>query len=235
MAHFANPLHVTAMPSSCSVRISVRASETRVDEWSITAADVRSVLEWSSDEGWRGNGELRVLIERASGSVAFHSSSGDRAIIRGPESMVHSFLAHLQAAHDALPSAAPEAFSGGNHPVTYDTSASTAPATIPAATQEVLAAIQLQVAQSHAELLSTIHQLAAAVSTALSSAPAGPPVLQVTSLPTSSETVFIPSLLTSVEGSGLAADEKTSEAGDLTAATAALKAAKKNTRKEIRE
>ena len=230
MGHFANPLQVTAVPSSRSIRVSVRASDTRIDEWTISAADVDSVLSWDNGTGWRGNGELRVLLDRTGGSVAFHSTTGDRAIIRGPESMVYSFLAHLQAAFDELPSVLPEPQPKAAVQVVY-TPVPAAPQASPVS-QEILSAIQQQVAQGHAELLTSIQQLASVVRTALATSPAPAPVLQSSSVPTTSDPVFIPSVSTAVEGTGLTADSKTSDAGDLAAAAAALKAAKKNTTPE---
>lgn len=222
MGHFANPLVVTPRPDLQAVRISVRASESRIDEWTVSAADVASVLNWDNDSGWRGAGELRVLLDRSGGSVSFRNGSGDRAIIRGPESMAYSFLAHLQAAYDALPPAPEEQ-------VVVQTV--TAPRTLPPPTpvgQEVLTSIQQQVSQNHAELLQTIATLTAAVQTALATPSAAHPVLQSPGVVTTSEPVFIPSVSTTVEGTGLTADEKTSAADDLAAAAAALKAAKKN-------
>jgi hypothetical protein len=219
MSHFANPLKVTAMPATWSVRISVRASDTRIDEWSITSSDVQSVLTWPDGAGWRGNGELRVLLDHTGGSVAFHSPSGDRAIIRGPESMIHSFLAHLQAAYDELPASGPEHLPPPPpmkfFPYSYGSAAPESPGM-----QEVLSAIQ---------------SLSDAVRTALAASPAPQPMIQSAGVPTLSESVFIPSVLTTVEGTGLTADEKTSEATDLAAAAAALKSAKKkkNTPQEI--
>lgn len=219
MSHFANPLKVTAMPATWSVRISVRASDTRIDEWSITASDVQSVLTRPDGTGWRGDGELRVLLDHTGGSVAFHSTSGDRAIIRGPESMIHSFLAHLQAAYDQLPGSAPEQLPTSPaitkyFPYSYGSAPSES-----SGMQEVLNAIQC---------------LSDAVRTALAASPAPQPMIQSVGVPTFSESVFIPSVLTTVEGTGLVADEKTSGATDLAAAAAALKSVmKKNTPQEI--
>lgn len=223
MGHFANPLVVTPRPELNAVRISVRASESRIDEWTVSAADVASVLNWDNSSGWRGAGELRVLLDRAGGSVSFSNGSGDRAIIRGPESMAYSFLAHLQAAYDALP------LEQSPQVVVQSVPAQKQQTVAAPVAQEVLTSIQQQVSQNHAELLQTIATLTAAVQTALAAPSAPLPVLQSPSVVTTSEPVFIPSVSTTVEGTGLTADEKTSAADDLAAAAAALKAAKKNT------
>lgn len=223
MGHFSNPLVVTAKPEENAVRVSVRASESRIDEWTISAEDVASVLNWDNSNGWRGAGNLKVLLDRTGGSVSFRNGSGDRAIIRGPESMAYSFLAHLQAAYDTLPLEPVETVS-----VVRVASSQTRSAT-ESATPEALTAIQQQVAQNHSELLSTIAGLAAAVQTALQTPSAPAPVLQSERVPTISDAVFIPSVSTTVEGTGLTADEKTSSADDLAAAAAALRAAKKQT------
>jgi hypothetical protein len=77
------------------------------------------------------------------------------------------------------------------------------------------------------EVLNAIQSLSDAVRTALAVSPVSQPVIQNLSVPIFSESVFIPSVLTTVEGTGLTADEKTSGASDLAAAAAALKSAKK--------
>jgi hypothetical protein len=154
--------------------------------------------------------------------VAFHNASGDRAIIRGPESMVYSFLAHLQAAYDALPDVSAAE-------VTVRSIRAAAPVAAPTGAQEVLTSIQQQVAQNHSELLRMIANLTSAVQSPRVAPSAAPPVLQVERETPSSDTVFIPSVSTTVEGTGLTADEKTSSGDDLAAAAAALRAAKKQT------
>lgn len=85
------------------------------------------------------------------------------------------------------------------------------------------------------EVLNAIQSLSEAVRTALAASPAPQPMIQSVGVPTFSESVFIPSVLTAVGGTGLTADEKTSGATDLAAAAAALKSAKKkkNTPQEI--
>jgi hypothetical protein len=223
MGHFAHPLQVTPFPATRSIRISARASDTRIDEWTIPAADVLDVLGWPTDAGWRGSGQLRVLIDGTGGSVAFVAQSGDRAIIRGPESMAQSFLAHLRAAYEELPS------ESGETPYTY--------VPVPSVAAEGLAALQQQVTQGHNSILTSMQELMNAVQAIArnQSAPVPqtapqapiytPPVLQGVE----EASVFIPSVSTDVEGTGLTAEAKTSSADDLAAAAAALKLAKRTT------
>ena len=98
MGYFPTPIAVKPLPDSDAIRISVRASEARIDEWTILRHDVESVLDGYDDEytGWRGVGELRVRMGRSGGDVAFYDGD-DRALLRLSISEVASFMAHLRA------------------------------------------------------------------------------------------------------------------------------------------
>jgi hypothetical protein len=244
MSHFSNPLNVKAVPELNAVRVSVRSSEHRIDEWTISALDVESLLTAPETSDWRGNGEVRVQTNTMGGSVAFHSSGGDRAIIRGPESMVHSFVAHLQAAYAALP---PSDITVSRYqstptiavPASAAVEVSTPPTSwaVPASVDLSAHAAQLAALfeQSTAilgtlTLLSQIVQkLAARADVAPAPVPTvstGSAVLQEPEFTPTSDQVFIPSISTSLSGNGLGAEEKSGAAGDLTAASTALRAAK---------
>jgi hypothetical protein len=251
MSHFSAPLNVKAVPELNAVRISVRASETRIDEWTISATDVESVLTAPETADWRGSGEVRVQLSTLGGSVAFHSPGGDRAIIRGPESMVNSFVAHLQAAYAALPpsditvsryqSASAMKVPASAALVPVETVSGTAPPTsgaVPAPVDLSAHAAQLAALfeQSTAilENLTLLSQIVQKLVARPSVAPApvptvstGSAVLQEPEFTPTADQVFIPSISTSLSGNGLGADEKSGAGGDLTAASTALRAAKK--------
>ena len=243
MSYFPSPIQVTAQPASCTVRVSVRASESRIDEWSIEAEDVWSVLSWPLKDGWRGEGNLRILVGRSGGSVAFHAASGDRAIMRASNGIIESFLAHLHAAYTELPTLPMEIHENrpGTHrrdDKTKETNDSHNTDNVKESNKiaEALAQLQLQIKQGNEaifEALRRIEEKQSASSQTEQVIRYGADERQLTddfSLPPTP--VFVPSLATALDGTTLQVDEKTGEADVLTEAAAALKAAKQKTSTE---
>jgi hypothetical protein len=245
MGYFSTPIAVKASVDDDAIRVSVRASETRVDEWTILRGDVRSVLEGYDDDftGWRGVGELRVRVGRSGGDVAFYDGD-DRALLRLGPSEVGSFLAHLRAAYNELPAE----MIRGPVPVRLDylpplPSAST-PVAAPAVTADLepLRGMMQQVMMAVITLTSDVNRMMQRLAEREAERATAPPVQQVIQVvqaqpvsapvvtpaaPTESD-MFIPSMESSdLSGAGLEAKEKTGSGDELAEAAAALKAAKK--------
>lgn len=103
MAHFPSTFHVKPDLSRGEVRLSIQMSEARVDEWWIPGSDVREVLALEGEEGWRGEGSLRVRFNRGTADVAVYDTGGKRTTVRSFPSAVKLLLAQLRAAVSDLP------------------------------------------------------------------------------------------------------------------------------------
>lgn len=259
MGYFSTPIAVTALPEADAVRISVRASESRVDEWTVLHADVESVVTGYEDDftGWRGVGELRVRVGRSGGDVAFYDGD-DRALLRLGVSEVSSFLAHLHAALYELGGTPPARVASVKSSAAPVQNVNTSGASsINAAELESLRGMMQQIMMAVITLTSDVNRMmrqmaereaeraaapvmAAPMPVMLVSAPAAPvvvsaPVVAPVVVPEESE-MFIPEMRTSdLTGAGLEAKEKAGAGDDLAAAAAALKAAKKRRTKKKEE
>ena len=247
MGYFSTPLAVKPLPENDSVRISVRASETRVDEWTILRSDVESVLDGYEDDffGWRGVGELRVRMGRSGSDIAFYDGD-DRALLRLSPSEAASFMAHLRACLYELESAgsppAPPRHVAG--PAAPPVQAGVIAPVIASSDIESLRGMLQQVMLAVITLTSDVNRMMqrqAEREAERAALPAPVPhVIQVIqpmapvaatvearSAPEDSD-MFIPSMGTSeLAGAGLEAKEKSGSSSDLAEAAAALKAAKK--------
>ena len=99
---FPDDFHVTVDAEQGALRVSVRAGENRIDEWWVTAGEVRSILESPNNGIWRGEGSLRVRIKPPGGLVALYDDADNRTIVRVAEPSVRLLLAQLRAALSEL-------------------------------------------------------------------------------------------------------------------------------------
>jgi hypothetical protein len=75
MPHFPATFAVKSYPERHTIRVSVRVSETRVDEWWVPGEDLPELLA-ATNGGWRGSGSIRVRLRKDMADVAL--ASGDR-------------------------------------------------------------------------------------------------------------------------------------------------------------
>jgi hypothetical protein len=108
MPHFSDTFHVKPDLTRGELRVSVRVSEMRIDEWWIPAVDARDVLALEGVEGWRGHGALKIRFSSGSADVALYDKGGNRTVIRAFSSAVKLFLAQIRAALIDVPVAALE-------------------------------------------------------------------------------------------------------------------------------
>jgi len=108
MAHFPTTFAVKPDMTRGEIRVSIRVSEARIDEWWIPAADVREVLALEGVEGWRGDGSLRLRFNQSSADIALYDSGGNRTIVRVFSSAAKLLCAQLRAAVADVPIAAIE-------------------------------------------------------------------------------------------------------------------------------
>jgi hypothetical protein len=245
MGYFSTPIAVKPLPGLDAVRISVRASESRVDEWTVLRPDVESVLDGYEDEfnGWRGVGELRVRMGRSGGDVAFYNGD-DRALLRLSAPETASFMAHLRSSLYELdpdlvvrlePRSPPRAEPPPQQQAAPQIAASDLESIRGMLQQVMLAVITLtsdvnRMMQRQAERDAERAALPAPAPQVIQVVqPVAPVVASVAAplIPQDAE-MFIPSMGTSeLAGAGLEAKEKSGSGSDLAEAAAALKAAKK--------
>jgi len=236
MGYFPTPIAVKPLPDSDAIRISVRASEARIDEWTILRHDVESVLDGYDDEyiGWRGVGELRVRMGRSEGDVAFYDGD-DRALLRLSISEVASFMAHLRACMYEL-----EGSVRLPPPPSHRSSSGDLESLRGTMQQIMMAVITLtsdvnrmmrQMAEREAERAVTPAQVVVMAAPGAAGQAATPIARTV-----EDGDMFIPTMNPSdLTGASLEATEKSGSSDDLAAASAALKAAKKRRTKKKEE
>jgi hypothetical protein len=108
MAHFSTTFHVKPDLNRGEIRLSIQVSEARVDEWWVSAPDVREVLAMEGAEGWRGEGSLKIRFNQGTADVAVYDKQGHRTVIRAFPSAVKLLLAQLRAAVADVPERAIE-------------------------------------------------------------------------------------------------------------------------------
>lgn len=254
MAHFSTPLLVRPLPEEDAIRISVRASENRIDEWTVFASDIEEVLAADEDaKDWRGTGELRVRLFPGGGDVAFYDGD-DRVLIRLGAGEIASFLAHLHAAMYELPPVQ------GIRQKTRKVAAAPIIAVQPEAPRsggngnevEALRGMMQQIMLAVVTLSSDVNKLMGRLiereaerNAAPPPPPPAPPIVQIiqpqapaavimtASVESDEPSIFIPDRVgTDFTGEGMAAKTVSSDGDDIAAAAAALKAAKKRRTKK---
>jgi hypothetical protein len=108
MAHFSTTFHVKPDLTRGEIRLSIQVSEARVDEWWVSAPDVREVLAMEGAEGWRGEGALKIRFNKGTADVAVYDKQGHRTVIRAFPSAVKLLLAQLRVAVADVPERAIE-------------------------------------------------------------------------------------------------------------------------------
>ena len=108
MAHFSTTFHVKPDLTRGEIRLSIQVSEARVDEWWVSAPDVREVLAMEGAEGWRGEGALKIRFNQGTADVAVYDKQGHRTVIRAFPSAVKLLLAQLRVAVANVPERAIE-------------------------------------------------------------------------------------------------------------------------------
>jgi len=248
MGYFPTPIAVKPLPDSDAIRISVRASEARIDEWTILRHDVESVLDGYDDEytGWRGVGELRVRMGRSGGDVAFYDGD-DRALLRLSISEVASFMAHLRACMYELEGSVrlpPPPSHRSAYASTSDSASASASGdfeSLRGTMQQIMMAVitltsdvnrmMRQIAEREAERAAQPAQVVVMAAPGAAGQAATPVARTV-----EDGEMFIPTMNPSgLTGASLEATEKSGSSDDLAAASAALKAAKKRRTKKKEE
>jgi hypothetical protein len=234
MSHFPNPFQVTPQAALGSIRISIRASDSRIDEWLIEPEDVLSVLTWTSTEGWRGGGSLRVMLDQNGGGVAFHSPDGTRSIVRASSGVIDSFLAHLHAAYEMLPSK-PETLMSELPDISRVSKppSNSINSALADAAEHLIDGIN-NLTLGHQLVLARIQQLTDAIQllqqSIVLSAGAQPhymaPEPTAPSVGGKDAPMYVPSLAAAIEGTSIPLTEKVSSADDLADAVSALQAVK---------
>jgi hypothetical protein len=258
MGYFSTPIAVKPVPAAGAVRISVRASESRVDEWTVLHRDVESVLSGYEEDffGWRGVGELRVRLGRSGADVAFYSGD-DRALLRLSTSEAASFMAHLHAAFYELGGELPFSRHSVKPTETPSQSLAVPSSTAHVAELESLRGTMQQIMMAVITLTSDVNRMMRQLTERDAERAAAPPQIVVVAAPTAAapteikavvapapeaprapeeSEMFIPAMRASeITGTGLEAKEKSGAGDDLAAAAAALKAAKKRRVKKKEE
>lgn len=216
MPHFSDTFHVKPDLSRGEIRVSVRVSENRVDEWWISAIDVREVIALEGQDGWRGDGSLKIRFNNGSADVALYDAGGNRTVIRAFSSAVKLFLAQLRACVSEVPVSETEErvvlqSRGADEEIVKEA---------------VRLAVQGEIAAMRAAVLQAIRDEVGGLKSFMASAPSVPESIpQEVSGPSLETKVFIPSTVgkKDLEGSMKA---KTGSTGGVSEAVEALKGLK---------